>query len=205
MNRALVMACVALWPSAQALDLGTIGPTYRIEEPHLLADIERRLLDKERTGELRRLMDEARTRGVDAVRFPEPVSGVQVTSRARTFYFDPTFTLDRNLVDAQGRLMFAAGIRKNPLEIVSLSKRLLFFDARDARQVTRARQLIASNGGRVKPILTGGSYLELMKAWRTPIYYDQQGLLTRRLGIRQVPALVSQEGRLLRIDEISVP
>ena len=44
-----------------------------------------------------------------------------------------------------------------------------------------------------------------MKAWRTPIYYDQQGLLTRRLGIRQVPALVSQEGRLLRIDEISVP
>jgi conjugal transfer pilus assembly protein TraW len=26
------------------------------------------------------------------------------------------------------------------------------------------------------------------------VYFDQQGTLTRRFGIRQVPALVSQEG-----------
>jgi len=30
-------------------------------------------------------------------------------------------------------------------------------------------------------------------------------LLTRRLGIAQVPALVSQEGKRLRIDEMEVP
>ena len=41
-----------------------------------------------------------------------------------------------------------------------------------------------------------------MKAWRTPVYYDQQGVLTRRLGIKQVPAIVSQEGRRIRIDEL---
>jgi conjugal transfer pilus assembly protein TraW len=41
-----------------------------------------------------------------------------------------------------------------------------------------------------------------MRAWRTPVYYDQQGVLTRRLGIQQVPALVSQEGLRLRIDEM---
>jgi conjugal transfer pilus assembly protein TraW len=41
-----------------------------------------------------------------------------------------------------------------------------------------------------------------MKAWRTPVYYDQQGVLTRRLGIKQVPAIVSQEGQRLRIDEL---
>ena len=56
--------------------------------------------------------------------------------------------------------------------------------------------------GKVKPILTGGSYLDLMKAWQLPVYYDQLGLLTQRLGIRQVPALVSQEGKRLRIDEL---
>jgi conjugal transfer pilus assembly protein TraW len=43
-----------------------------------------------------------------------------------------------------------------------------------------------------------------MKAWRTPVYYDQQGTLSRRLGIRQVPAVVSQDGLRLRIDEVSV-
>ena len=91
-----------------------------------------------------------------------------------------------------------------PLEVVSLSRYLLFFDARDPRQVGRARQLMASYQGRVKPILVGGSYLELMKSWRIPIYYDQHGLLTRRLGINHVPALVSQEGLRLRIDELEL-
>lgn len=188
--------------TARAVDLGTIGPTYGITEPHLLADIERRLREKERSGELQRLIDEACARGVEAVRQPAPVEGLRATETARTFYVDPSFTLDRNIVDAGGRLLFAAGTRKNPLDVVSLSKRLLFFDARDRRQVTRARELMAGNGAPIKPILTGGSYLDLMKSWRVPVYYDQQGVLTRRFGIRQVPALVSQEGLRLRIDEM---
>ena len=100
--------------------------------------------------------------------------------------------------------MFAAGSRHNPLDVVSLSRHLLFFDARDARQVSRARELIQRYQGQLKAILTAGSYLDLMKAWRTPVYYDQQGVLTRRLGIAQVPALVSQEGKRLRVDELEV-
>ena len=200
----LLMACMAALTggAVHALDLGKIGPTYGIAEPHLLTDIERRLREKERSGELQRLMDEARTRSVEAVRQPPPVQGLKPAESARTFYVDPSFTLDRNIVDPSGRLMFAAGMSKNPLEIVSLSRRLLFFDGRDPRQVRRARQLMAGNEARIKPILTGGSYLELMKSWRVPVYYDQHGVLTRRLGIRQVPALVSQDGMRLRIDEM---
>jgi len=191
--------------NAFAADLGTLGPTYEISEPHLLNFIEQRLRDKERSGELQRLTEQAQARGVDAVTRPQPVPNLRPTETARTFYFDPSFTLDRNIVDAQGQLLFAAGTRKNPLEIVSLSKHLLFFDARDRRQVIRARDLMARYGGKVKPILTGGSYLDLMKAWRVPVYYDQQGTLTQRFGIRQVPALVSQEGSRLRIDEVVLP
>ncbi|THF64935.1 type-F conjugative transfer system protein TraW [Pseudothauera nasutitermitis] len=191
--------------SAHAFDAGMIGPTYEIAEPHLLAFIEQRLRDMAASGELQRLEEEARARGVDAVHHPVPVEGLSPTGTRRTYYYDPSFTLDRNLHDADGRLMFAAGTRANPLEIVSLSRHLLFFDARDARQIAHAAALITDYGGRVKPILTGGSYLALMQTWRTPVYYDQFGLLTRRLGIRQVPALVSQEGLRLRIDELEVP
>jgi conjugal transfer pilus assembly protein TraW len=190
---------------ALATDLGTLGPTYGIGEPHLLNFIEQRLRDKERSGELQRLIEQAQNRGTEAVTRPQPIAGLRATETARTFYFDPSFTLDRNIVDAQGHLLFAAGLRKNPLEVVSLSKHLLFFDARDRRQVARARELMARYDGKVKPILTGGSYLDLMKAWRIPVYYDQQGMLTRRFGIRQVPAIVSQEGARLRIDEVLLP
>lgn len=197
-----VTTLVLALPSSQATDLGTIAPTYAITEPHLLRMIEQRLREKERTGEMAGLQQAARERGIAAVRQPTPVAGLQPTQLPRTFYFDPTFTLDRNVLDEKGNLMFAAGTRKNPLEVVSLSRQLLFFDARDKRQIASASALMAQSPGHIKPILTGGSYLDLMKAWRIPVYYDQQGLLTRRFGISQVPALVSQEGMRLRIDEL---
>ena len=209
MKRCIVSAPLVLGlmlgaADARAMDLGAIGPTYEISEPHLLQMIEQRLREKERSGELGRLEAEARKRGIATVKNPPPVTGLRPTDTMRTFYFDPSFTLDRNIFGPQGELLFAAGTRKNPLEVVSLSRHLLFFDARDPRQVGRARQLIALYQGRVKPILVGGSYLDLMQSWHLPVYYDQQGLLTRRLGITQVPALVSQDGLRLRIDELAV-
>ena len=203
---ALVLATLAgIRAAAHATDLGSLGPTYEIAEPHLLQMIEQRLREKERSGELAEIEQDARVRGMEAVRSPAPVAGVQTTAKPRTFYFDPTYTLDRNILGAQGELMFAAGTKANPLDVVSLSRHLLFFDARDSRQVRQARELMTRYQGKVKPILTGGSYLDLMKSWRIPVYYDQQGLLSRRLGIAQVPALVSQEGKRLRIDEMEVP
>lgn len=201
-----ILAALALcFAPAAALDLGTVGPTYGIAEQHLLEMIQQRLRDKDRSGELQRLMDEARNRSVASIRQPQAVPGLGPTRAARTWYVDPTFTLDRSILDAQGRLMFPAGTKKNPLEIVSMSKRLLFFDGRDARQVAQARHLTLDPNARIKPILTGGSYLDLMKAWKVPVYFDQQGALVRRFGIRQVPAIVSQEGLRLRVDEVALP
>ena len=209
MKRCIVSAPLVLGlmlgsADARAMDLGVIGPTYEISERHLLQMIEQRLRAKERSGELGRLEAQVRERGIATVKNPPPVTGLRATETVRTFYFDPSFTLDRNILGPQGELLFAAGTRKNPLEVVSLSRHLLFFDARDPRQVGRARQLIALYQGRVKPILVGGAYLDLMQSWHLPVYYDQQGLLTRRLGITQVPALVSQDGLRLRIDELAV-
>jgi len=200
----LVLGLILDATSVRAMELGSLGPTYEIGEPHLLQMIEQRLREKERNGELKHLEEQALERGIASVKNPPPVVGLNPTETARTFYFDPGFTLDRNLLGAKGELLFAAGTRKNPLEVVPLSRHLLFFDARDPRQVGKARQLMAFYQGRVKPILVGGSYLELMKSWRLPVYYDQQGRLTRRLGVTQVPALVSQEGLRLRIDELAL-
>ncbi len=200
----LLFALLLVTPGARALDLGVIGPSYEISEPHLLQMIEQRLRAKERSGELKRLEDQARERGIATVRNPPPVAGLHSTETTRTFYFDPSFILDRNILGPRGELLFAAGTRKNPLEVVSLSRHLFFFGGRDPAQVGRARQLIVFYQGRVKPILVGGSYLDLMTSWRMPVYFDQQGLLTRRLGITRVPALVSQEGLRLRIDELEI-
>ena len=52
----LLFALLLVAPGARAIDLGVIGPTYEISEPHLLQMIEQRLHDKERSGELKRCL-----------------------------------------------------------------------------------------------------------------------------------------------------
>ena len=198
-----LFAAATCWAlGAQAANLGTIGPTYPVAEKNLLDVIMARLRAKEASGELKRHEQEARDRAAYAVNNPRPVDGLRRAQAARTFYFDPTFTLQSNVVDGTGAVLFPAGTRKNPLEVVSLSKHLLFFDARDPGQVARARELIEHYQGKVKPILVGGSYLDLMKRWKRPVFYDQEGALVRKFGIAAVPAIVSQEGQRLRIDEV---
>lgn len=200
-----LIAAATCWAlGAQATNLGTIGPTYPVAEKNLLDVIMARLRAKEASGELKRHEQEARDRAAYAVNNPRPVDGLLRAQAARTFYFDPTFTLQSNVVDGAGAILFPAGTRKNPLEVVSLSKHLLFFDARDPGQVARARELIEHYQGKVKPILVGGSYLDLMKRWNKPVFYDQDGTLVRKFGIAAVPAIVSQEGQRLRIDEVPV-
>jgi conjugal transfer pilus assembly protein TraW len=185
-----------------AEDLGTVGETYAIAEPHLLNYIEQTLRDKEKSGELADLEEQAKSRVIESIRNPKPLAGIKPTQMARTFYFDPSIKVEQNITDDKGNIIVPAGTTKNPLEVVSLSKHLLFFDGSNPQQVRYARTLIDRYGGKVKPILVAGSYLDLMKAWQLSVYFDQQGVLTRKFGITQVPALVSQEGMRLRIDEL---
>jgi conjugal transfer pilus assembly protein TraW len=195
-------ALVGLSQTATADHLGVIGPVYEIAEPNLLEVILAKLRHAESAGVLARLQQDAQRNARRAIEEPEPVPSVTRTTRARSFFHDPSIVVPHAITDADGKVIVAPGTRVNPLDTVSLSKSLLFFDARDPNQVKRARGLLDQQQGRVKLILTGGSYLELMRRWQVPVFYDQNGALVAKLGIRQVPAMVSQDGRRLRIDEL---
>ena len=185
-----------------AQDLGVIGPVYAIAEPNLREVILAKLREAEASGALSKLQRKAQARVKRSLEEPAALTTVAKTTRPRSFYYDPTMVVPYPISDADGNVIVAPGTRVNPLDTVSLSKHLLFFDARDAEQVTRVRELLERYHGKVKLILTGGSHLDLARKLKQPVFYDQQGALTEKLRIRQVPALVSQEGKRLRIDEI---
>lgn len=196
-----LFAVLSLSSAAAAQDLGVIGPVYPIAEPSLLEVILTKLREAGANGALARLQREAQAKVTRATQEPAPVAGITKTARARSFYYDPSIVVPYAITDADRRVIAVPGTKLNPLDTVSLSRELLFIDARDAAQVARAAQLLEERGGKLKVILTGGSYLELMRRWKRPVYFDQRGVLTEKLGIRHVPAIVSQEGKRLRIDE----
>ena len=188
--------------ATRAEDLAAIGPVYPIAERDLLASIETQLRAKERSGELAALQAQAKKRAIKSIEEPPPVANLGKAQKARIYYYDPGVIVPYPITDDAGRVLVAAGTRVNPLDTVTLSKRLLFFDARDPQQVRAAKSLIDGAGGRIKPIVTGGSYMNLMRRWKLAVYYDQEGALAKKLGIHAVPALVFQEGKRLRIDEL---
>lgn len=198
----LVVFAMLLSFVARAQDLGVIGPVYPIAEPSLLEVILSKLREAEATGVLARIQRETQANVKRGIEQPAPVERITKTIKARSFYYDPSIVVPYAIADAEGKVIVPPGTRVNPLDTVSLSKALLFIDARDPAQVGRASKILDERGGKVKVILTGGSYLDLMRRWKHPVFYDQQGVLTEKLGIRHVPALVSQEGKKLKIEEI---
>ncbi|MFZ5593758.1 MAG: type-F conjugative transfer system protein TraW [Pseudomonadota bacterium] len=203
---ALVLcACAALapaWAWAATGHLGVIGPVYPIAEEDFLKYIERKLQEAKRSGKLDALGKTMRDKTRERLETLPPLAGVRTTTEPRSFTFDPSITLPQDIRTPEGQVLAAAGTRINPLDTVSMTKRLLFFDGRDPRQRRLASQLIAEHGMRLKPVLVAGDFMPLSRDWQTPVYYDQAGLLTARFGIEQVPALVYQDGGRLRIDEM---
>ncbi len=201
---ALLATLALVSASALALDHGRIGPTYPVKEPDMLEWIEKRVAAKVASGEALRYQQQQSAKIERKLLNPAPLQSVSKATRARTLYFDPTFVVDENVTDDKGRVLVAAGTTINPLDRVGLSRPLIFFDARDAAQVAFAKRFLDARAGLGKPILVGGSYFELMKRWDVPVYFDQQSALIRKFGIRHVPAIVKQEGKRLRIDEIAL-
>jgi conjugal transfer pilus assembly protein TraW len=188
------------WPE----DMGRVGPVYPVAEPDLLELIQSRLQQKQKSGELDRIERDFRDRSRRSIESPQPVAGLVRTRSPRTFHFDPSVSVPETLRDHEGKVLVAAGTRVNPLDFVSLSNHLILFDARDSAQTRKALALRRHYQGRVHLILTGGSFIDFMQRFDVRVYFDQQGLLVRRLGIHQVPALVTQEGKRLRIEELKV-
>jgi conjugal transfer pilus assembly protein TraW len=192
----------ALGAGLHAEDLGTIGPTYEIAERDLIDVIKDKFRRMEKTGELAGMQEDYKRKVIGGIERPRPVPGIRATEIARTFFIDPTWTLDRNVVDEKGTVLYPAGTRINPLDYERMTQTLLFFDGRDKKQVTFARRFMAESKMRVKPILVGGEPMKLMREWKREVFYDQGGALSKRFFITQSPAVVSQEGRQLRVDEL---
>jgi len=197
------LLCLSVVPMfTLANDLGIVGPVYEIAERDLIEVMKERFRRLEQTGEMRKLKERYKATVVDAVERPRPIPGITATQTARTYFVDPTWTLDRNVVDEKGQVLFPAGTRVNPLDYAPLTQTLLFFDQRERSQVAFAKRFLAEAKARVKPILVGGEPLKLMRQWKREVFYDQGGVLSRKFLVKQVPALITQDGNRLRVDEI---
>ena len=198
---ALAVALALASPAAAtAKDLGVRGATWPVAEPDLLEQIETRLLEMQRSGELPRLETQARKRARIKLEEPDPVPGIAPAAEERSRLFDPAITVARDIRTSEGTVIAAAGTRVNPLERMPLTRDLLFVDGRRDAEIAWA----LAHERPSKIVLLAGRPLDLMRRHQRPFFFDMDGRLAARFGLSLTPVLVEQAGTQLRITEIPV-
>ena len=180
------------------LDYGVRGHTFVIKERSLLEVIQSRLMKAKKAGKIRHLQQQFKKRVAAKAKRPEAVRGIKNTVKERVFYLDPTYTQADDVKDHKGNIVVKKGATVNPLEHLSWGEPYIFIDGDDPAHVLWAKQQ------RGKIILVKGSPLDLQDEHGMWFYFDQVGLLTEQFEITQVPAIVSQEGLMLKIIEFEL-
>jgi len=202
----LLAAAVSVLLSVQGIagahDLGTVGKIYPIDEADFLVEVKEIVKHKVDDGSWAEIERKLQRDTVNALEHPAASGSFTVAAASKVWYFDPTATLTQDVMGPTGQVLFAAGTKINPLDVVSVGSNLFFFDADDPKQIAKLQQAQARSPVHVKPVAVAGSYLALSRKLEQPIYFDQGANFTRRLGIVTIPALVSQEGNRLKVEEM---
>jgi len=209
MKLLLLLIIIALGSAKEvfAKDLGKYGDTTSIKEEGFVAMVLRKLKDLDIEKEQENMKQKAQKR-IDE---PNPVKGVIRTKKPRSFTFDPTYNLLEDIYLPSGTLLHPAGTTVNPLDHMDLDRKMIFIDAKDQDQVTwlegqikTHRSALNSREETLMVILVSGRPLDLQELLQKVIYFDQNGELTTKFGIHQVPATIEQEGKVLRIEEVDI-
>jgi len=185
-----------------AKDLGVIGPSYPVIERDLIEVIHERIQQKTASGELGELHNGLKDRTKNYAKRPPGVS-LPRALEYRAVEINPVYTLDKDITDADGKVIFKAGTKVNPLEVNPLTKTLCFIDGDDPEQVSWMKEYCSADI-RNKMILVNGDYLGLTEKLNLRLYFDQRGYLVERFGIKAVPAVIRQSGKVLYVEEFPI-
>lgn len=199
----LVVAMSMSFGPAYAVDYGTFGALFPVEEPSVLETIFARLSEMEDNGELAQMEEDMKDKALSRVNRPIPVEGLGVAEEYRSYTVDLSITLDRDLADHRGVVFAQAGTRVNPLDHSRFNQRLVFIDGDDPDQVAFAINLAAQEP--VKLILVNGAPLELTETHQLLFYFDQAGVIGDRFGLTVVPSVVSRADPVMLVEEIPAP
>lgn len=191
--------------SAQAEHLGTHGRVFQISEPDMIAVIKARIQAKIDSGEFDRLKAKAQEEARESILNPATTADTPLTAtESRVYWHDPTIRVSEAIKAPDGQVIVPAGTVINPLDYAPFTSKWIFIDGRDKKQTDWAKTQLTDES--VRPIFVAGKWMDFWKEWQHRTFFDMKNVLVKKLGIRNVPAVVTQDDdlRRIRIEEIAL-
>jgi conjugal transfer pilus assembly protein TraW len=187
------------------VDHGVHGELFEIMEEDMIKVLMRRLNQLKESGKLEEFQQEFQRKARKSVLEPKKVSHITPTTHERVFYVDSTLTIEGDIVLPEGiphagHVLARKGDRINPLHTLKPHKGLLFIDGDDEVQ----QQFAVEHAHQFDIILVKGKPLALEEHLNLPIFFDQGGIITKRYGIKHVPAKMEIDGDRLKFTEFKL-
>jgi conjugal transfer pilus assembly protein TraW len=191
----LILCALYVCP-AQAKVIGTFGQVYPIAEPDALMEIEERarsinwqsILDKEKPEDFR----------------PSNLVELPRARHNRSFLVDMTYTLEFDVPDGRGGILYPRGYRFNPLDYVPFNQALVILDGDDPDQLAWLQKSSLLNEPNSMILLTRGAFSTVGKHLGRAIFYADRRIV-KRFNLAAVPSVVTKRGRLMEVKEIEIP
>ena len=198
-----VFICLLTASTVVAKDLGTFGAVYDIVEKDALKELEEKAksVDFSKAVDRNALVRRARNFA------PEDVKEMRTIGPARkdrTFLVDMTYTLERDIKDHKGSIVYPAGYAFNPLNYVAYPRTLVILNGKRPEDVRWFEESPYARDARVTLLLTDGSYSELSRSLKRPVFYASTKLI-EAFRIQAVPSVVRQSGAFMEVTEVFVP
>jgi conjugal transfer pilus assembly protein TraW len=199
----VALLCLLMASAAVARDLGTFGAVYDIVEKDALKELEEKAksVDFSKAVDRNALVKKAR----DFT--PEDVKEMRTIGPARkdrTFLVDMTYTLERDIKDDKGTIVYPAGYSFNPLNYVTYPRTLVILNGKRQEHIRWFEESSYAKDPQVTLLLTDGSYSELSRSLKRPVFYSSTKLI-EVFKIQAVPSVVRQSGAYMEVTEVRIP
>jgi conjugal transfer pilus assembly protein TraW len=193
----VAMTAVLVASAANARDLGTVGATYAIAEKDALVEIEQKAKGIDWSKVIRR-------KPIEEYNGPEDRVSLPRVARDRSFPVDMTYTLQVDIPDGKGGILYSKGYTFNPLDYINFTKTLVVINGNDPEQVKWFDASEYKGRVDVMLLLTEGRYRSLGKKLDVPLFYADSTII-ERLWLAAVPSVVRQEGKVMMVHEYAIP
>jgi conjugal transfer pilus assembly protein TraW len=188
--------CALVPGHAPAKVIGTAGRVYAIAEPDALTEIEERA----RAVDWRSVLSRERPedfRPANLIRLPR-------ARHDRSFLVDMTYTLNFDIPDEKGGVLYPRGYRFNPLDYVPFNQTLVVLDGDDPEQVAWLKSSPLIDRPEALILLSGGAFSKVGERLERAVFYADRRIV-ERFNLAAVPSVIARRGRLMAVKEIEIP
>jgi conjugal transfer pilus assembly protein TraW len=183
--------------STKTKDLGTVGETFPVLESDVVAELKQEAIKRDKAIDNNLFLEQMKKyQPVNLHTLPHATAN-------KTFLIDITYTLDHDLVDGDGNILYPSGYTWNPMDYVSFPGGLVVIDGDDPLQVDWFKTSPYFEKYRTKLLLTDGYASLLVEKLKRPVFYLTDDI-SKRLQIAAVPSVVIQKGNKMLVSEVLV-